>query len=170
MELVYRVIPNYPKVGVNFIDMDSLYRTQLNPICHNISRYIADHDVIPEAIVAIGSRGWVTGSVVAYMWNLPIFLARDESKALKDWVFTEPFENEYAGRRFGISSEVTKYKSVIIIDDLIATGNTIASVEKLMYDLGVKVSQIISTIKLREFNPQFKAPLYCVKEISCKDL
>lgn len=163
MNINYRVIPNHPKEGVNFIDMDTVYRTQLNKICNDLTE-----NLFPtEAIVAIGSRGWVTGSVIAYKSELPILLARDVSKGLPGWICTQEFSNEYDKRRFGVSPDITKFKKVAIVDDLIATGNTIYQIAEMIKSLGIEVTQILATIKLKEFNADFKIPTYYCKEISC---
>lgn len=165
MNINYRVIPNHPKVGINFIDMDYVYRTQLKPICSDL---IAN--MYPtEAIIAVGSRGWITASVIAYELDIPILLARDSSKGLPDWFYTEGFSNEYDERKFGISLDVIKFKSVTIVDDLIATGNTVSKIAELIKSLGITVTQILATVKLKDFNVDFNIPMYYTKEISCEE-
>jgi len=164
MNLVINTIKDFPKKGINFIDMYSLYATQLNPIVEDLIENIFDPDSI-DAIVAVGSRGWITGSIIAYELHKPLITARDDGKSPPDWISGEETSNEYSSIKLSIQPMIKKVHKVVVIDDLIATGNTIKSLEDLILSQGIEISQILATIKLKEFTPEFKSNLYYCKEV-----
>jgi len=165
MDLIYRVLPNYPKDGINFIDLNYVYEHQLNAICDELIENSFDCD----AVLAIESRGFITGSVISYAKNKPLIMVRKEKSCLPSYLMTEKFNNEYASSSLGLSNEVLKYKRVIIVDDLIATGNTINKVIELLQSLKIEVVQVLTIIQLSYLNPKIKAPVYYIKEITCNE-
>lgn len=166
MNLNYRVINDYPKSGIKFIDMIDLYHTQLSKICKDLEENIFNCD----AILGIESRGFITASVLASNKNKPLILVRKSDKALPGYITTKSFNNEYDTRQFSFPPEIIFYKKVVVVDDLIASGSTINNIIDSLKELGVETVQVLSTILLSDLDPQIHAPLYYVKEISCKDL
>lgn len=166
MNLDYHVISDYPKKGINFIDMPDLYRTQLTKICKDLQENIFNCD----AIVGIESRGFVTASVLASNLNKPLILVRKLNNSLPNYVVTKAFNNEYDTRQFAFPLDIINYRNVVIVDDLIASGNTINNLIQSFKDLGVNTVQVLTTILLSDLGAKINAPLYYVKEISCKDL
>lgn len=161
-----RVISNFPKKGINFIDMDYTYRNQLPKIIGQLKENMST----TEAIIAIGSRGFITGSILAHDLNLPLYLVRPIAKCPKDCLVIGKVTNEYTSTDealdLGISFDVTSHKNVTIVDDVLATGNTLNSVINLLESLGVKVVESLVTFKIRHLNPKVNSYLYYVQEVS----
>ena len=119
-----RSIPDYPKKGILFRDIttlikdDKVFRYTIDKITEKIK------DLNFEKIVAIESRGFIFASAVAYRMSKSLILIRKKNK-LPAETYSENFELEYGKATIEIHKDsIQKNDTVIIIDDLIATGGT----------------------------------------------
>ena len=134
-----RSIPDYPKKGILFRDITTLIKNEkafaetINQIIERSKKYKIDK------IAAIESRGFVFASAVSYILKKPFIMLRKKNK-LPAEVHSVDFELEYGTATIEVHKDsILKDESVLIIDDLIATGGTAEAAAKLVEMCEAKV-------------------------------
>ena len=143
-----RSIPDYPKKGILFRDITTLIKNEnafeecINQIVERSKNYKIDK------IAAIESRGFVFASAVSYLLKKPFIMLRKKNKLPAD-VHSIDFELEYGTATIEVHKDSINDKdSVLIIDDLIATGGTAEAAAKLVEISNGKVAAFIFVIDL----------------------
>ena len=143
-----RSIPDYPKKGILFRDITTLiedaaaFEECINQIIERSKNYKIDK------IAAIESRGFVFASAVSYLLKKPFILLRKKNK-LPAETHSVNFELEYGTATIEIHKDsIDKGDSILIIDDLIATGGTAEAAAKLVEISGGNVAAFIFAINL----------------------
>jgi adenine phosphoribosyltransferase len=143
-----RSIHDYPKKGILFRDITTLIECPeafTNSIDHIIKR---SKKFKIDKIAAIESRGFVFASAVAYLLKKPFVLLRKKNKLPAD-VHSIDFELEYGKATIEVhKNSIIQGDSVLIIDDLIATGGTAEAAAKLIEMSKGKVAAFIFIINL----------------------
>tara|TARA_B110000196_G_scaffold282355_1_gene263547 strand:+ start:538 stop:1065 length:528 start_codon:yes stop_codon:yes gene_type:complete len=143
-----RSIPDYPKKGILYRDITTLIK--------NEKAFAATIDLIVERskkykidkIAAIESRGFVFASAVSYLLKKPFILLRKKNKLPAD-KHSIDFELEYGTATIEVHKDsINKNDSVLIIDDLIATGGTADAASKLIKMSSASVVAFIFVINL----------------------
>ena len=143
-----RSIPNYPKKGILFRDITTLIKNEkafeecINQIIEKSKNFKFDK------IAAIESRGFVFASAISYLLKKPFILLRKKNK-LPAERYSVDFELEYGTATIEMHKDsISKNDSVIIIDDLIATGGTAEAAAKIIEMSDGKVAGFIFVINL----------------------
>ena len=143
-----RSIPDYPKKGILFRDITTLikdadaFKETINQIVDRSKNFKIDK------IAAIESRGFVFASAVSYILNKPFIMLRKKNK-LPAETYTTDFELEYGTATIEVHKDsIAKNDSILIIDDLIATGGTAEGAAKLVKMSGGIVAGFIFVINL----------------------
>lgn len=143
-----RVIPGFPKKGVNFIDITTLlkeaipYKTAINLLTREFSSKKLD------LIVGIEARGFVIGGAIAYNLGLGFVPARKKGKLPASKIFEE-YSLEYSSEFLEMHSDaISNGQKVGIVDDLLATGGTAQATAKLVEKIGGIVSCIGFLVEL----------------------
>ena len=143
-----RSIADYPKKGILFRDITTLIKNEkafaesIDQIIERSKKYKVDK------IAAIESRGFVFASAVSYLLKKPFILFRKKNK-LPAETYSVDFELEYGTATIEVHKDsIDKGNSVLIIDDLIATGGTAEAAAKLVEISGGSVAAFIFAINL----------------------
>jgi len=143
-----RSIQDYPKKGVLFRDITTLIKNEkaftetINQIVERSKKFEF------TKIAAIESRGFVFASAVSYILNKPFIMLRKKNK-LPAEVHSINFELEYGTATIEVHKDsINEKDSVLIIDDLIATGGTAEAAAKLIEISNGKVAAFIFVINL----------------------
>ena len=143
-----RSIPDYPKKGILFRDITTLIRDEnafrecIDQIIERSKKYKIDK------IAAIESRGFVFASAVSYILKKPFIMFRKKNK-LPAETYSVDFELEYGTATIEVHKDsIEKNDSVLIIDDLIATGGTAEAAAKLVEMSNAKVAAFVFAINL----------------------
>mgnify|MGYP004607314051 FL=1 len=127
-----RCIPDFPKKGINFRDVTTLYK---NPECMKImadEMYELYKDKGITKIVGIESRGFVMAAALATKLGAGVVLARKPGK-LPATVIKESFSKEYGVDTVEMHIDSIDENDVVLIhDDLLATGGTAKAALKLV--------------------------------------
>ena len=143
-----RSIKDYPKKGILFRDITTLIKNE-NAFEESINQIIERSKKFKiDKIAAIESRGFVFASAVSYILKKPFIMLRKKNKLPAD-VYSVDFELEYGTATIEVHKDsINENDSVLIIDDLIATGGTAEAAAKLVEISNGKVSGFIFVINL----------------------
>ena len=143
-----RSIKDYPKKGILFRDITTLIKNEtafeeaINQIVERSKKFKIDK------IAAIESRGFVFASAVSYILKKPFIMLRKKNKLPAD-VHSVDFELEYGTATIEVHKDsISENDSVLIIDDLIATGGTAEAAAKLVEISKGNIAAFIFVINL----------------------
>ena len=143
-----RSIQDYPKKGILFRDITTLIKNEkafkecINQIVERSKKFKFDK------IAAVESRGFVFASAISYILDKPFIMLRKKNK-LPAEVYSIDFDLEYGSATIEVHKDsFSKEDSVLIIDDLIATGGTADAAAKLVEMSKAKVSAFVFVINL----------------------
>ena len=143
-----RSIQDYPKKGILFRDITTLIKNEkaftkcINEIVDRSKKFEFNK------IAAIESRGFVFASAVSYLLKKPFILLRKKNKLPAETHSVE-FKLEYGKATMEIHKDsIESGDSVLLIDDLIATGGTAEAAIKLIEMSKGKVAGFIFVINL----------------------
>ena len=143
-----RSIPDYPKKGILFRDITTLIKDEkafaesINQIIERSKKYKIDK------VAAIESRGFVFASAVSYLLKKPFILLRKKDK-LPAETHSVDFKLEYGTATIEVHKDsIDENDSVLVIDDLIATGGTAEAAAKLIEISGGNIVAFIFAINL----------------------
>jgi adenine phosphoribosyltransferase len=145
-----RTIPDYPKKGIMFRDITTLFGNARAFRCtiDEMVQHFAGLRI--DKIAGIEARGFILGGAVAHQLSLPFVPVRKKGKLPWDTI-GEDYELEYGTDRVEIHKDaVEKEDRVIVVDDLIATGGTAVAAIKLIERAGAKVHGCSFVIDLPE--------------------
>lgn len=151
-----RVVENFPQPGIRFKDITTLlqdgevYRKAVDEIAELVKH--VDFDVIagPEA------RGFVVGAPLAYKLGKGFVPIRKSGK-LPYEAIEASYDLEYGKDKLAMHKDAIKPgQRVLIADDLLATGGTIATCMDLVSQLGGQVVGAAFLIELGYLNGREK--------------
>ena len=143
-----RSIPNYPKKGILFRDITTLIKDE-KAFAETINQIVEKSKKFNfNKIAAIESRGFVFASAVSYILKKPFIMLRKKDKLPAD-VHSVDFKLEYGTATIEVHKDsINEDDTVLIIDDLIATGGTAEAAAKLIEISKGQVSAFIFVINL----------------------
>ncbi|XP_044745363.1 adenine phosphoribosyltransferase-like [Coccinella septempunctata] len=155
--------PDFPKPGVIFRDIFSvLQNPEIFAVLKDLLIYSAKSFAVrPDVVVALDSRGFLFGTLVALDLQIPFVPIRKKGK-LPGPKKTAEYSLEYGTDTLEISTDAIEQGSnVLIVDDLLGTGGTLQTACSLVKDVGGNVSGCLVVIELKEFNgrAKIKCPL-----------
>lgn len=153
-------VPDHPEKGVIFRDISPLmadgeaYRYATDKIVEYAKRKNAEVIIGPEA------RGFIVGCPVAYSLGVGFAPARKKGKLPRE-VVEVTYDLEYGTDTLQIHKDAIKPgQKVLVVDDLLATGGTIASTIKLIEELGGIVVGTAFLIELMDLKGRDKIKGY----------
>ena len=143
-----RSIPDYPKKGILFRDITTLIENE-DAFAETINQIVERSKKFNfTKVAAIESRGFVFASAISYILKKPFIMLRKKNK-LPAEVHSVDFELEYGTATIEVHKDSINNKdSILIIDDLIATGGTAEAAAKLVEISDGKVAAFIFVINL----------------------
>ena len=147
-----RSIQDYPKKGVLFRDITTLIKNE-EAFTECIDQIIERSKKFKfNKLAAIEARGFVFASAVSYVLKKPFILLRKQNK-LPAEKHSIDFELEYGTATMEVHKDaINENDSVLLIDDLIATGGTAEAAAKLIEISKGKVAGYIFVINLFDLN------------------
>lgn len=131
-----RVVPNWPKQGINFVDITTLLKDpkMFKAVIDTFTEYFSMRKV--QAVVGIEARGLMLGSPVAYNLGIGFVPARKKGK-LPAEKYTMEYTLEYGSEYIEMHTDgIESGQRIAIIDDLLATGGTAEATAGLVVKLG----------------------------------
>jgi adenine phosphoribosyltransferase len=151
-----RTIPGWPKAGVNFRDVTTLFH---DPEAFRVMVEAFALDCTQQRIdliAAVDARGFIVGGALAYQLHKPFVLVRKKGK-LPHKTISADYALEYGTATVEIHADACKPGDrILILDDLIATGGTLLAATQLFRRLGGVVVGVAGIIDLPELGGSAK--------------
>ena len=143
-----REVPGFPKPGILFYDITpiladaNLFQQATAVLCE---RHVQQK---PKAVAAIDARGFIFGAAVALKLGVGFVPIRKKGK-LPFTTLDESYDLEYGSATISVHVDaVKKGDTILIVDDLLATGGTAAASARLIERVGSKIVEIAFLIEL----------------------
>ena len=153
-----RDVPDFPKKGIVFKDITTLLK---DPVLFrrtvDLLAVLAGNRPV-DKVVAIESRGFILGGVLASRLGAGFVPVRKPGK-LPAKTLKASYELEYGTDTLEIHEDaLARGERVLIVDDVIATGGTAKAVGDLVDRLGATVSAYLFLVELSFLNGREKLP------------
>ncbi len=159
-----RDIPDFPQAGVMFRDFTPLLRDgdAFAAVVHDIAgRYAGAVDVV----VGIEARGFILGAAVAHHLGIGFVPVRKSGK-LPGPSLSEEYTLEYGSAVLEVhEGALQPGERVLVVDDVLATGGTIAATCRLVERAGATVTGIDVVLELTFLGGRDRVgdrPLYAI--------
>ena len=152
LEHFIRNIPDFPKPGIQFKDITPLLKepAAFKDAIETISDYATSLAI--DAIVGIEARGFLIAAPLAYRLGKPLIPVRKQGK-LPYQTTSVTYELEYGSDTVEMHKDAIEGKQrVLIVDDLLATGGTMAATARLIENSGAHVAALVVLIELAGLN------------------
>lgn len=151
-----RVIPDFPQPGVSFKDITTLLKD--GPALKATVKRMADQfrDERIDVVVGVESRGFIFGSPIAYELGVGFVVVRKPGK-LPAEKYRVDYTLEYGTDSLEMHTDaIQPGQRVLIVDDLLATGGTIAAAAELVRRAGGHIVGYSFVIELAYLNGRSK--------------
>ncbi len=149
---IIRDVPDFPQKGILFKDLTTAF---INPECmhwfrEQLTNAYKDKGI--TKILGLESRGFVLAPIVASELNIGFVPIRKKGKLPAD-VIGQSYEKEYGTDTIEIHTDSLCEDDVVMIhDDLLATGGTMAAAVALVRKFGVKKIYVNFLVELDDLN------------------
>lgn len=162
-----RSIPNWPIEGVTFRDITTVLQDP-EAFRYSIDLFYDRYkDMQIDKIVGIDARGFIFGAVLAYKLNLSFIPVRKKGK-LPYKTISADYDLEYGKDTVEMHEDaIEKGDRVLVVDDLIATGGTIAASVELVTKLGGTIVECAFLVELPDLKGREKikgVPIFSLTE------
>ena len=143
-----RDIPDFPQKGVLFKDITPLLQdpAAFREAMDRLAAHYKDAGI--EAVIGVESRGFIFGAPLAYLLNSAFVPVRKFGKLPSQTVSVE-YALEYGTNIVEVHMDAIKPgQRVLIVDDLLATGGTVAAAIELVGKLGGQIAGIAFLVEL----------------------
>jgi len=143
-----RDIPDFPHKGILFKDITPLLQDAVafQDALDRLAAHYKDAGI--EAVVGVESRGFIFGAPLAYLLNAGFVPVRKFGKLPSQTVNVE-YALEYGTNIVEVHMDAIKPgQKVLIVDDLLATGGTVAAAIELVEKLGGQIAGIAFLVEL----------------------
>jgi len=160
-----RVIEDYPKPGISFKDITTLFKDG-EAFSYSIDRLgelFQDKKI--DVVVGPEARGFLIGAPLAYKLGVGFVPIRKKGK-LPCSVIQHTYTLEYGEDTLEIHEDaIQPGQRVLIADDLLATGGTVAATAELIKKLGGQVAGTTFLIELTELEGRKKLEDYLIESL-----
>jgi len=156
-----RDVYDFPKNGVIFKDITPIFKDA--KLCGKIIDVFESEfrDLDLDAIVGIESRGLLFGFLLANRLGIPFIPIRKEGKLPAD-TYKQSYNLEYGQATIEIHQDAFEPGARILVhDDLLATGGTIAAASKLIEKMGGQIMAFAFVVGLDFLNGKECIRPYC---------
>ncbi len=145
-----RTIPNYPKEGIMFRDITTLLKDPQG-FQDTINQLVVKYkDSEFDYIAGIEARGFILGAALAFALGKGFIPVRKKGK-LPGKTVTQSYDLEYGSDTIEIHEDaIHAGASILLIDDLIATGGTAIGAITLIEKVGGKIFETAFVVDLPE--------------------
>lgn len=165
LERYIRSIPDWPKKGILFRDITPLladpqaFAAAVEALCAGF------RDASVEYVAAVEARGFIFGAAVAKTLGVGFVPIRKKGK-LPFKTESVSYDLEYGTDTLEVHRDAVRKKAkVLMVDDLLATGGTMAAACKLIEKIGGQIAGIAFLIELKELAGRDKLRGYNINAV-----
>ncbi|MDJ0949406.1 MAG: adenine phosphoribosyltransferase [Alphaproteobacteria bacterium] len=143
-----RAVPDFPKPGILFYDIGTLlqhadaWRTTVDRLADAVRPHA------PDLLVGIESRGFLVAAPLALQLGIGFVMVRKQGKLPGETV-PHSYDLEYGTDTIEIQVDaIEPGQTVVVLDDLLATGGTMAATIELCRKVGAQVAAAACIIEL----------------------
>jgi len=143
-----RDVPDFPKKGILFKDITTLLKnsTAFKQSIDQLTNLVRVHD--PQVVIGMESRGFIFAAPIAYKLSVGFVPVRKLGKLPADVVSVE-YDLKYGSATLEMHKDALKPGArVLIVDDLLATGGTVAGTIELVKQLKGEIVALAFLIEL----------------------
>ncbi len=143
-----RQIPDFPKPGILFYDISTLlqHAEAWRTTVERMAEAVAAHET--ERLIGIESRGFLVAAPLAMRLGCGFTMVRKQNK-LPGETIRHTYDLEYGTDTVEIQADaITPGQRVVVVDDLLATGGTMAAAISLLRKVGADVQAAACIIEL----------------------
>jgi adenine phosphoribosyltransferase len=151
------VVPDFPKPGITFRDLTPVFADG------HALRVITDALAAPfvgriDAIAGVEARGFVLAAAAAYALGVGVLIIRKPGK-LPQAVLSESYDLEYGSATLQVQPNTLPAGArVLVLDDVLATGGTLAASTKLIERAGWVVAGVSVVLELTDLHGREALP------------
>ena len=152
LKRLIRSVPDFPKKGILFYDITTLLKekTAFREVLETMADRYRNQKI--DLVLGIESRGFIFASAVAFQLSAGFVPVRKPGK-LPARTLKVTYDLEYGQDSLEIHQDaIQKGQRVLLVDDLLATGGTAASVLELIRQLGGEVAGLAFLVELDFLN------------------
>jgi len=145
------IIEDFPKAGITFRDLTPVFADGA------ALRAVTDALVAPfagriDAVAGVEARGFLLAASAAYAMGLGVLLIRKPGKLPRE-VISESYDLEYGSTSLEVQpSDFPPGTRILLLDDVLATGGTLAASSRLMERAGWVVAGVSVVLELEELD------------------
>lgn len=163
LKQLVRDIPDFPHKGIMFRDITTLladaraFRDAVNGMAAGFDRV--------DKVVIVESRGFILGTPIAYVLGAGVVPVRKPGR-LPAATYEEPYSLEYGSDALEIHQDaIGPGERILIVDDLLATGGTVAAAIRLVERLGGEVAGVSVLAELSDLEGRNRVGEYHVSSL-----
>jgi adenine phosphoribosyltransferase len=151
------VVPDFPKPGITFRDLTPVFAD--GPALRIITDALAAPFVgRVDAVAGVEARGFVLAAAAAYALGVGVLIIRKPGK-LPQEVLSESYDLEYGSAELQVQpNTLPRGSRILVLDDVLATGGTLAASIKLIERAGWIVAGVSVVQELRDLNGRDALP------------
>lgn len=157
-ESLIHAVPDFPRPGVLFRDVTPLLADTdaLREVARDLAEPFRGKGI--DRVAAIEARGYILGAPVAIELGAGFIPLRKAGKLPRE-TLSAAYELEYAQAEIEMHADALLARhNVLIVDDVIATGGTMAAAVDLVRQAGAAVAGIATLIEITALNGRARLP------------
>ena len=140
-------VPDFPEPGIVFKDITPLIRSS-SGFAETIIQLVAAAPDEVDVVMGMEARGFIFGAPVALALGVGFVPVRKPSK-LPRATLTASYDLEYGSETLAVHADaITPGARVLIVDDVLATGGTVAATADLVRRLGAQLLGVTVVMEL----------------------
>jgi adenine phosphoribosyltransferase len=165
LKKLIREVPDFPKPGINFYDITTLLLDP-NGLEQTVDALVEQcRGLYIDTVIGVESRGFIFATPVAYQLGAGFIPVRKPKKLPAECVSVS-YELEYGTDTLEMHKDaVGEGHSVLIVDDLLATGGTARAVADLVESVGGRVAALLFVVELNFLGGRQKFNGYDVRSL-----
>jgi adenine phosphoribosyltransferase len=147
IEALTREVADFPEPGIQFKDLTPVFADPRGLAV--ITEALAELAEGAELVAGIDARGFLVGGAVANQLGIGVLAVRKAGK-LPPPVFSETYTLEYGAATLEVPADglYLAGRNVVVIDDVLATGGTLAATTRLLTTAGANVTGAAVVLEL----------------------
>ncbi|MCU1574138.1 MAG: adenine phosphoribosyltransferase [Micrococcaceae bacterium] len=164
LDQLLETIQDYPEPGISFKDLTPVFAdgTALRAV---VDALIKPFEGQFDAVAGVEARGFLLAAAAAYASGTGVITVRKAGKLPRE-VYREDYGLEYGSASLELHREDTPPGTrVLILDDVLATGGTLAAAARLFERAGVHVTGIGVVLELEALTGRSALPGHRVESL-----